>query len=76
VRVLIPFNESVNGKVVCPGCKAKFESDEFTLFMCDAKLKFKKTSEECKTLEFRPRGDNVCGFGKEWTEWNECESWL
>ena len=34
LRVLIPFNESVNGSVVCPGCKAKFESDEFTLFIC------------------------------------------
>eukprot|EP01084_Bolivina_argentea_P286187 490909_1 len=59
-----PFKESESGKIVCPGCKTKFELDEFTLFMCDAKVKFKKTNEEPKILEFRPRGNKYLDLGK------------
>ena len=60
-----PFNESSQNKIVCPGCKEPFELDEFTLFQCNATVKFKKTNDkDAKSLKFKPRGNKYIDLGK------------
>lgn len=52
---ILPLMEYKDNKILCPGCKQKFELNAFTLYSCDAKLKYRLINGESKELIFKPR---------------------
>jgi len=61
---ILPFMEDKQHKILCPGCDERFELNGFTLYSCDARLRYKLINGESKELMFKPRRNEYIDFNE------------